>query len=70
MQQVTLDEARAHLSELIAAAVQGETIVITQGEGETMIQRVPLPTQPRQPQQGTAKGLIGRAKPLPLVVVQ
>ena len=57
MQQVTLDEAKGHLSELIEAAIAGEEIFIMQGD-QTSVQLVPRPIKKRQRHFGSAKGLI------------
>ncbi|MBA3533929.1 MAG: DUF2281 domain-containing protein [Ardenticatenales bacterium] len=58
MQQVTLEEAKVHLGELIDAALQGEMVFIRPGEGQPMVQLVPLPIPLRRPQFGGARGLI------------
>ena len=53
---VTIEEAQAHLVELISRLVSGEEIVITQNErpvAKLVSQRAPI-RQPRQP--GSAKG--------------
>ena len=59
MVQVSVEEAKLSLPDLIAKAINGETIFITQ-DGQQPVQLVPVPIQdikrPRQP--GSAKGLI------------
>jgi antitoxin (DNA-binding transcriptional repressor) of toxin-antitoxin stability system len=57
MYQVTPDEAKAHLDELIAAALKGERVVIA-GDERHAIQLIPVPHMPRARQAGTARGLI------------
>jgi antitoxin (DNA-binding transcriptional repressor) of toxin-antitoxin stability system len=57
MQQVTLDEAKARLGELIDAALQGETVSIAKDEGRA-VQLVPVGPPKRRRQFGSAKGLI------------
>src|SRR5262249_31519996 len=58
MTQVTLQEAQAKLADLVAAAVQGEEVVITQ-ENQPSVRLVPMPTPTRpRPQFGSAKGTI------------
>jgi len=61
MYRVTADEAKAHLEELIDAAIKGEEVVIADGEQRAV--RL-IPTAPvsgkrgMKRQAGTAKGLI------------
>jgi antitoxin (DNA-binding transcriptional repressor) of toxin-antitoxin stability system len=60
MVQVTVEEAKDQLQNLIAEAINGETIVITQ-DGQQAVQLVPTSVangskQPRKP--GSAKGMI------------
>jgi prevent-host-death family protein len=55
---VTLEDAQAHLVELIAKAVPGEEIVITQDDkpvARLIAEKVPM-LEPRVP--GSAKGMI------------
>jgi antitoxin (DNA-binding transcriptional repressor) of toxin-antitoxin stability system len=61
MQQVTIDEAKARLLDLIDAALEGETVSIAKDD-EHAVQLVPLrePSFRRQP--GRAKGLIWMAE--------
>jgi prevent-host-death family protein len=57
MQQVTPEEARAHLAELMDAAMRGERVVIARDD-QHAVQLVPVsPTRQRR-QAGSAKGLI------------
>jgi antitoxin (DNA-binding transcriptional repressor) of toxin-antitoxin stability system len=56
MQQVTLDEAKAQLADLIDAALQGETISIAKDE-EHAVQLVPIVRSKGRPQFGSARGL-------------
>jgi prevent-host-death family protein len=60
MQQVTVDEAKDHLIDLIDAAVAGEEIVITKVGGSS-VQLVPHVLKTRKRQFGSAKGLIAMA---------
>ncbi len=57
MQQVTLDEAKKHLGELIEAAVKGDEVVITK-EDRPVVKLVPVAGATAQPRFGSAKGLI------------
>src|SRR4051794_10252777 len=57
MQQFSLAEAQAHLSDLIAAAMRGEKVFITTDD-QARVQLVPVAQPKRQPQFGSAKGLI------------
>jgi antitoxin (DNA-binding transcriptional repressor) of toxin-antitoxin stability system len=57
MQQVTIDEAKAHLPDLIEAALNGVEVVIAKDE-QPVVKLVPV-IQPRpQPKFGSARGLI------------
>jgi antitoxin (DNA-binding transcriptional repressor) of toxin-antitoxin stability system len=61
MVQVSLDEAKERLSDLIDAASQGETVLIEkEGEqGAQIVQLVAVPKHSsRRPKFGSAKGLI------------
>jgi len=53
---VTLEEAQAHLAEVIAKLDPGEEVVITQDEQPVakLVKQEPAKRQPRQP--GSAKG--------------
>lgn len=55
---ITLEDAQAHLADLIAKAVPGEVIVITQNETPVarLVAEKKASTQPRVP--GSAKGMI------------
>ena len=57
MQQVTVDEAKAHLIDLIDAAVAGEEVLITR-DGGLSVQLVPHVIRPCKRKFGSAKGLI------------
>jgi antitoxin (DNA-binding transcriptional repressor) of toxin-antitoxin stability system len=57
MQQVTPDEAKARLTELIAAALRGERVVIAEDDQHT-VQLVPAPAVSRPRHAGTARGMI------------
>ncbi|HCF26641.1 MAG TPA: type II toxin-antitoxin system prevent-host-death family antitoxin [Cyanobacteria bacterium UBA11049] len=59
MQLVNLADASKHLPELIAAAIDGEEIIITKDE-QPVVKLVPVPSvKKRRPAKaGTAKGLI------------
>lgn len=57
MFQVTPDEAKGRLAELIEAAIRGERVVIAR-DNEHAVRLVPLPSAPRERHAGTAKGLI------------
>ncbi len=60
MQQVNLDEAKTHLTDLIEAAIKGEEVVITKG-GQPVVKLVPVSQTKSHPQFGSAKGLISRS---------
>lgn len=60
MQQVTLDEAKARLVDLLEAAAAGEEVYITKDE-EMSVQLVPRPARKRKRRFGSAKGLISMA---------
>lgn len=57
MQTVTLEEAKAHLVDLIEAAATGEEIFIAKNE-DFSVQLVPHVIKRRKRQFGSAKGLI------------
>jgi prevent-host-death family protein len=57
MVQVTAEEAQGHLADLIAKAMKGETVVITQN-GDQTVQLVPVAHLEHRPQFGSARGLI------------
>jgi prevent-host-death family protein len=57
MQQITLDEASQHLSDLIEAALGGDEIIIMK-DNQPVVKLIPvLPVKHRR-QPGSAKGLI------------
>lgn len=57
MQQVSVDEARTRLTELIDAALNGESVAIVTDD-EQAVQLVPVPSRRRAGQFGSAKGQI------------
>ena len=57
MQQVTLDDAKEHLGDLIEAAVKGDEVVITK-EDRPVVKLVPVAGTMGQPKFGSAEGLI------------
>ncbi len=57
MYRVTLSEAQTRLMSLIAAALEGETVLIAQEDGR-FVQLVPVEELQRHPQFGSARGLI------------
>jgi prevent-host-death family protein len=57
MFQVTPEEAKGRLAELIEAAMRGERVVIAR-DNKHAVQLVPLSSAPGQRRAGTAKGLI------------
>ena len=57
MRQVTLDEARSQLSDLIDEALHGADVIITRNN-EPVIKLVPLSSVKPRPQFGSARGLI------------
>lgn len=57
MQQVTIDEAKAALPELIEAALNGVEIVIAKDE-QPIVKLVPIRQSKPQPKFGSAQGLI------------
>jgi len=60
MYRVTLSEAQTRLMSLIAAALEGETVLIAQEDGR-FVQLVPVKEPQRHPQFGSARGLITMA---------
>lgn len=60
MERYSLRDAQAHLSELIAEAQQGKTVVIVD-ENDQAVQLMPLAALPRKRKAGSAKGLIHSA---------
>lgn len=60
--QYTLSDAQHHLSELIANAVKGETILI-QSEDNILVQLVPIKKSSQKPREpGSARGQIKMAE--------
>jgi antitoxin (DNA-binding transcriptional repressor) of toxin-antitoxin stability system len=59
MVQVTLAEAEARLKQLIETALQGETVVIMDGEQAVRLMPEKPVRRPRQP--GSAQGLVWMA---------
>lgn len=57
MQQVSADEAKERLAELIEAAVKGETVPITRDD-EQVVRLVPITRTTRRRKAGSAQGLI------------
>ena len=55
--QITLDEAKKQLLDLIEAAIKGDEVFILKNEQQT-IQLVPVEPLKRQPQFGSAEGLV------------
>ncbi len=60
MVQVTAEEAKAKLLDLIAAAIEGEPVFITQ-DGQQVIQLTPVQHNKGKLKAGSAKGLIHMA---------
>jgi prevent-host-death family protein len=57
MQQVNVEEAKAHLPDLIKAAANGEEVIITENE-QPVVRLVPISKEKPKRQFGGAKGLI------------
>ena len=57
MHQVSLEEAKTQLPDLIDAAVSGEEVIIAK-DSQHLVKLVPITTQKSRPQFGSAKGLI------------
>jgi len=57
MQQVSLEEAKRHLNDLVDAAVKGEEVIIAR-DGEQLVKLVPISRTNPHPQFGSARGLI------------
>lgn len=55
--QVTLNEARTHLSDLVEAAKKGETILIAEGDNP-VVQLIRVAPPKRRAQFGSAKGMV------------
>lgn len=63
MIQVTMDEAKEKLADLIEAATRGETVLIEQeaGRDAQIVQIVPVTLSQPKPRFGSARGLIKTA---------
>jgi antitoxin (DNA-binding transcriptional repressor) of toxin-antitoxin stability system len=61
MYQVTADEAKSRLDELLAAALRGEQVVIA-ADATHSVQLVPTPIARKRRKAGSAKGLISVAE--------
>lgn len=57
MAQVTIHEAKTHLSKLIKKALAGEEVVIARGK-ESLVKLVPLPEKRPKRRLGGAKGIV------------
>jgi antitoxin (DNA-binding transcriptional repressor) of toxin-antitoxin stability system len=57
MIEVTIKEAETHLKQLIQQALEGEEIVISEGQ-QPLVKLVALPEAPRERRIGRAKGVI------------
>ena len=60
MQQISVEEAKTTLPDLIDAAISGEEVVIAK-DGQHIVRLVPVSTSRAVPQFGSAKGLITMA---------
>ena len=60
MHQVSLDEAKMHLLDLIETAIKGENVFIFKN-AQQVVQLVPIEPPKRNPQFGSAKGLVTMA---------
>jgi antitoxin (DNA-binding transcriptional repressor) of toxin-antitoxin stability system len=57
MMQLTVDEAKNQLSELLKAALKSEQVIIQNHEGQDF-QLISLPTTVKHTQYGSAKGIV------------
>lgn len=57
MHQVSVEEAKTNLHDLVDAAVNGEEVVITKDD-KHLVKLVPVPRTNPRPQFGSARGLI------------
>jgi prevent-host-death family protein len=57
MNQVSIEEAKARLPDLIDAAVSGEEVVIARGDRQ-LVRLVPVSRMKSRPRFGSAEGLI------------
>lgn len=60
MIEVSIEEAKVRLPQLITAAINGEEVFILQ-DGQRVVQLVPILQSKRRPQFGSAKGLVKMA---------
>ena len=60
MRRVSLDEAKAQLSDLVDAAVNGEDVLIAGGD-QRIVRLVPVDRPKRRPRFGSARGLVKMA---------
>jgi prevent-host-death family protein len=61
MHEVSIEEAKASLPDLIDAAVGGEEVVIAKG-GRRLVRLVPVSRTKSRPQFGSAEGLIAMSE--------
>jgi prevent-host-death family protein len=61
MSQVPLDEARAHLDELVEAAMGGDEVIITK-DSRPVVKLVGIPQGGAKPRFGSARGKIEMAE--------
>jgi len=61
MHQVSIEEAKTSLPELIDAAVSGEEVVIARDDRQ-LVRLVPVPRITSRPQFGSAEGLIAMSE--------
>ena len=57
MHQITVEDAKSNLPDLIDAAINGEEVVITKDD-QHIVKLVPVLREKPRPQFGSAKGLI------------
>jgi antitoxin (DNA-binding transcriptional repressor) of toxin-antitoxin stability system len=57
MHQITVEDAKSNLPDLIDAAINGEEVVITKDD-QHIVKLVPISRAKPRPQFGSAKGLI------------
>lgn len=61
MRQVTIEEAKSRLPDLVEAAVRGEEILLIKDE-RRVVQLVPVALRKRNPVFGSARGLVEMAE--------
>lgn len=61
MHQVSVEEAKTTLHDLVDAAVSGEEVVIAKDE-QHLVRLVPVPRTKPRPQFGSARGLISMSE--------